>query len=50
MTKIVLVGGSGFVGSAVADALRDHADLHLLPAPRLSTHARIEKDLARLAA
>ncbi|MDP3950827.1 NAD(P)-dependent oxidoreductase [Microbacterium sp.] len=49
MRRIVLLGGSGFVGSAVAEALADSSDLVLLPAPRFSTPARTEADLARLA-
>lgn len=50
MRKIVLVGSSGFVGSAVAEQLSGQAELVRLPAPRLSTPARDEADLARLAA
>lgn len=49
MKRIVLLGGSGFVGSAVAESLGDCSDLVLLPAPRFSTSARTEADLARLA-
>ncbi|WP_418303095.1 NAD-dependent epimerase/dehydratase family protein [Nocardioides dokdonensis] len=45
----MLVGGSGFVGSAVAVALGDACEVRLVPAPRLSTTARDESSLARAA-
>lgn len=50
MRKVVLVGSSGFVGSAVAEVLSGQADLVRLPAPRLSTRARDEAGLGQLAA
>lgn len=49
MTKIVLVGGHGFIGSAVVMAFDGSCELQLVPAPRLSTVARDERSLARAA-
>lgn len=46
MTRWVVLGGSGFVGSAVVSAARRHgADVVAIPAPRLSTGARTVPEL-----
>jgi len=43
--RIVLVGASGFVGSAVAEVLRPRCDLVTVEAPRVRTSARTTRSL-----
>lgn len=47
LDRIALVGASGFVGTAVADALRDQtrAEVVAIKAPRLTTKARTAEEL-----